>query len=63
VKTKDKGRRVCPDCDGECEAPRSLLGACLICPTCGGHGELNADGSMVAPPIPDRPPGWWLDGY
>lgn len=25
---------TCPDCDGEGEAPRSMLGACYPCPTC-----------------------------
>jgi DnaJ-class molecular chaperone len=42
---------VCHDCDGDGEAPRSLLGACLICPTCGGHGELTPAGDMVGPDL------------
>ena len=43
---------TCPDCAGEGEAPRSLLGACLECPTCGGSGEL----------VPFTPGPWVVKG-
>jgi DnaJ-class molecular chaperone len=48
---KPEPKTVCRDCDGDGEAPRSLLGACLVCPTCNGTGEL---------PRGDEPA--WVDG-
>ncbi|MCP1675487.1 hypothetical protein J2T57_002637 [Natronocella acetinitrilica] len=35
-----EAERTCPDCKGEGEAPRSLAGACVPCPTCDATGQL-----------------------
>jgi hypothetical protein len=44
---------TCPDCSGEGEAPKSLLGACLECPTCGGTGRVAGSPGAHRPPDAD----------